>query len=211
MKLENGQSILFTGDSITDCERNYPVGADTGLGEGYVAFVDSLLAVHYPERYIRVFNTGVAGDTIIDLHGRWKRDVLRLAPDWLSVKIGINDVWRQFDGFYDSQPLTIDKYEATYRKLLGEIRGTLKGLVLMTPYFIEPDLSNHTRRLMDAYGKVVERLAREFDAVFVDVQAGFDRYLAHRPANALTYDGAHTNKVGHMIIAKAFLEAIGFE
>jgi len=94
MKLENGQSILFTGDSITDCERVYPIGANAGLGEGYVAFVDSLLAARYPERYIRVFNTGVAGNTIIDLDWRWQRDVLRLAPDWLSVMIGINDVWR---------------------------------------------------------------------------------------------------------------------
>ena len=27
----------------------------------------------------------------------WKADVLDLRPDWLSVMIGINDVWRQFD------------------------------------------------------------------------------------------------------------------
>nr|VFJ52982.1 MAG: Lysophospholipase L1 [Candidatus Kentron sp. FM]VFJ66421.1 MAG: Lysophospholipase L1 [Candidatus Kentron sp. FM]VFK14189.1 MAG: Lysophospholipase L1 [Candidatus Kentron sp. FM] len=210
MKLKNGQSILFTGDSITDCERHYPVGADAGLGEGYVAFVDALLAARYPERYIRVFNTGVAGDTIVDLDRRWQKDVLRLAPDWLSVMIGINDVWRQFDNFYDPEPLTIDRYEATYRRLLAGIRGTLKGLVLMTPYFIEPDRSNHTRRLMDAYGVVVERLAQEFDAVFVDVQTGFDGYLAHRPVHSLTYDGAHTNKIGHMIIARSFLGAMEF-
>nr|VFJ60893.1 MAG: Lysophospholipase L1 [Candidatus Kentron sp. DK] len=211
MKLKNGQSILFTGDSITDCERAYPVGADTGLGEGYVAFVDSLLAARYPERYIRVFNTGINGNTIIDLGERWHRDVLRLAPDWLSVMIGINDVWRQFDSFYDPNPLTIDKYQDAYRRLLSEIRPSLKGLVLMTPYFIEPDRANHTRQLMDAYGEVVERLSREFDAVFVDVQAGFNHYLAHRSAHSLTFDGAHTNKTGHMMIANAFLTAIGFE
>nr|VFJ92783.1 MAG: Lysophospholipase L1 [Candidatus Kentron sp. H]VFJ93867.1 MAG: Lysophospholipase L1 [Candidatus Kentron sp. H]VFK00381.1 MAG: Lysophospholipase L1 [Candidatus Kentron sp. H] len=211
MKLENGQSILFTGDSITDCERGYPVGADDGLGEGYVAFADSLLATRYPERSIKVFNTGINGNTIIDLDERWHRDVLRLAPHWLSVMIGINDVWRQFDSFYDPHPLTIDRYEATYRRLLAGTRPTLQGLVLMTPYFIEPDPDNPTRQLMDAYGRVVKRLAHEFDAVFVDVQAGFDRYLAHRSARSLTYDGAHTNKTGHMIIARSFLTAMAFD
>nr|VFK25037.1 MAG: Lysophospholipase L1 [Candidatus Kentron sp. MB]VFK35438.1 MAG: Lysophospholipase L1 [Candidatus Kentron sp. MB]VFK77298.1 MAG: Lysophospholipase L1 [Candidatus Kentron sp. MB] len=210
MRLENGQSILFTGDSITDCGRAYPVGTGMGLGEGYVAFVDNLLTVHYPERHIRIFNTGVNGDTIIDLHARWQRDILRLGPDWLSIMIGINDVWRQFDPYYDPEPLRIDRYEANYRKLLSGIRQDLKGLVLMTPYFIEPDCANLTRQYMDAFGAVVERLAREFDAVFVDVQAGFNRYLSHRPARSLTDDGAHTTKTGHMIIAESFLSAIGF-
>nr|VFK56000.1 MAG: Lysophospholipase L1 [Candidatus Kentron sp. TUN] len=210
MKLGHGQSILFTGDSITDCERIYPVGSGSGLGEGYVAFVDGLLAACYPERRIKVLNTGINGNTIIDLDARWQMDVLRLGPDWLSVMIGINDVWRQFDSYYDPSPLRIDRYEETYRKLLERTRRDLKGLVLMTPYFIEPDLSNPTRERMDAYGALVEQLAREFDAVFVDVQAGFDRYLTHRSVYSLTEDGAHTNKIGHMIIAESFLTAMGF-
>jgi len=211
MRLENGQSILFTGDSITDCERTYPVGTGAGLGEGYVAFVDSLLAARYPERRVGIFNMGINGDTIMDLDARWQRDVLRLGPDWLSVMIGINDVWRQFDSYYDPAPLRIDRYEATYRRLLEGIRRDLAGLVLMTPYFIEPDRSNPTRERMDAYGALVGRLAREFDAVFVDVQAGFDDYLAYRTARSLTDDGAHTNKIGHMIIARSFLTAMGFD
>nr|VFJ88596.1 MAG: Lysophospholipase L1 [Candidatus Kentron sp. LFY] len=211
MKLENGQSILFTGDSITDCGRSYPVGTGTGLGEGYVAFVDSLLAARYPERRIGVSNTGINGDTIIDLSARWQRDVLRLGPDWLSVMIGINDVWRQFDPYHDPEPLRIDHYEVTYRRLLSETRRDLHGLVLMTPYFIEPDRYNPTRERMDAYGALVGRLAEEFDAVFVDVQAAFDGYLAHRTAYSLTDDGAHTDRVGHMIIARAFLTAMEFD
>nr|VFK42538.1 MAG: Lysophospholipase L1 [Candidatus Kentron sp. TC]VFK43313.1 MAG: Lysophospholipase L1 [Candidatus Kentron sp. TC] len=211
MKLENGQSILFTGDSITDCGRVYPVGTGAGLGEGYVAFVNHLLTACYPERRIGILNTGINGDTIIDLAARWQRDVLRLGPNWLSVMIGINDVWRQFDSYYDPEPLRIDRYEATYRKLLSGIRRDLDGLVLMTPYFIESDLSNPTRQRMDAYGALVGRLAQEFDAVFVDVQAAFDDYLAHRAAHSLTNDGAHTDRIGHMIIAKAFLVAMELE
>ena len=208
MKIQNGQSILFTGDSITDCGRARPVGAGAGLGEGYVAFVDSLLAAWHPERRIRVLNTGINGNRVIDLETRWQRDVLALAPDWLAVMIGINDVWRQFDNRRDPNQVTIGRYETTYRKLLEQTRRDLKGLVLMTPYLIEPDLSDPMRSRMDAYGAVVEQLAREFDAVFVNVQSTFDLYLAHRPAQSLCDDRVHPNKIGHMIIARSFLTAI---
>jgi len=211
MRIENGQSILFTGDSITDCGRARPIGAGAGLGEGYVALVDSLLATCYPQRRIRVLNSGIGGNRVIDLEARWQTDVLVLEPDWLSIMIGINDVWRQFDSQLDPNQVTIDRYETTYRKLLEQTRQDLKGLVLMTPYFIEPNLSDPMRERMDAYGMVVERLAHEFDAVFVSVQAAIDLYLAHRPTQSLCGDRVHPDKTGHMIIAKSFLTAMQFD
>ena len=61
---------------------------------------------------------------------------------------------------------------------------------------------------MDVYSKVVEKLADEFDAVFVDTQAAFDRYLTYRPSQSLSGDRIHPNKTGHIIIANAFLEAV---
>jgi len=208
MKIHDGQSILFTGDSITDCGRVRPVGTGAGLGDGYVALVDSLLAAWYPERRIRVLNTGINGNRVIDLETRWQTDVLGLAPDWLSVMIGINDVWRQFDNQHDPDQVTIERYETTYRYLLEQTRQGLNGLILMTPYLIEPNLSDSMRERMDAYGMVVEQLACEFDAVFVNVQSAFDLYLTHRPAQSLCDDRVHPNKTGHMIIALSLLTAI---
>jgi lysophospholipase L1-like esterase len=62
---------------------------------------------------------------------------------------------------------------------------------------------------MDAYGAVVKRLASEFDAIFVDVQAAYNTYLAKRPTQTLCSDRVHPNQTGHLIIAKAFFNAIG--
>jgi lysophospholipase L1-like esterase len=81
----------------------------------------------------------------------------------------------------------------------------------MTPYFIEPNLNDPMRAQMDAYGKVVRQLATEFDAIFVDVQAAFDAYFLHRASQSLCDDRVHPNATGHMIIAIAFLTAIGFD
>jgi lysophospholipase L1-like esterase len=210
MKIQNGDSILFIGDSITDCDRARPVGAGAGLGESYVAFIDALLAAFYPERGITVLNTGGSGNRVTDLAARWQTDVLDLTPDWLSIMIGINDVWRQFDTPFDSNQVTIDKYETVYRNLLEQTRKNLKGLVLMTPYYIEANLSDPMRKRMDEYSEVVKKLAKEFDAVFVDTQAAFDNYLVHRPTQSLCGDRVHPNKAGHMVIAKSFLTAVGF-
>lgn len=99
MKLQDGTRILFIGDSITDCgrDRSGVIDVDGHLGGGYVLQVKSLLGAHYPERAVEVLNTGCGGHRITDLAGRWESDVLALKPDWLTVMIGINDVWRQFD------------------------------------------------------------------------------------------------------------------
>jgi len=209
MKFQNGDSILFIGDSITDCNRVRPIGAGAGLGESYVALVDALLAAFYPERGITALNTGSSGNRVTDLAARWQTDVLDLTPDWLSIMIGINDVWRQFDDYLNPDQVTIDQYETVYRKLLMEAKPNLKGLILMTPYYLETSLSDPMRKKMDEYGKVVKKLAKEFNAIFVDTQTAFNNYLAHRPTQSLCSDRVHPNKTGHMIIAKAFLTAIG--
>ena len=207
--LSDGSTLLFNGDSITDCGRARPVGERDGLGEGYVAFVNGLLTVRQPEKRVRVLNTGVSGNRVIDLQTRWDEDVIALNPNWLSILIGINDVWRHFDNALNPNQVAIDRYEEVYRGLLDRTRPGLDGLVLMTPYFIEPRPEDAMRIQMDAYGAVVRRLAADFDAVFVDLQAAFDRVLAHRPSQSLAGDRVHPNKTGHMIIAEAFLEALG--
>lgn len=207
MKLENKQTLLFTGDSITDCARRRPLGEGGGLGEGYVAMVDSLLSANCPQNSIRVLNTGISGNRVTDLEARRQADILDHEPDWLSVMIGINDVWRQFDNFNNPDQVDISLFELTYRKLLDKVRSKLKGLVLMTPFYIEVNPSDPMRLRLDRYSAVVERLAAEFDAVFVNVQADFDHYLKYRPTQSLCGDRVHPNKTGHMIIAKAFLAA----
>ena len=209
MQLNSRDSLLFIGDSITDCGRARPYGERAGLGDGYVNLVNSLVATCHPETPLRILNTGIGGNRVTDLAKRWTEDVLNLKPDWLSVMIGINDVWRQFDNPLDSAPVTIDQFETVYRELLKKTRPQLKGLVLMTPFYLETHQADPMRAQMDQYGKVVQRLAQEFDAIYVDIQAAFDDYMAHRPTQTLCSDRVHPNQTGHLIIARAFFNAIG--
>jgi lysophospholipase L1-like esterase len=204
------QTLLFIGDSITDCGREHPVGQRwNSLGWGYVSFVDSIMGAVIPETPIAVLNTGISGNRVTDLEVRWQSDVLDLEPNWLSVMIGINDVWRQFDSEPSTEQVDPEQYELVYRSLLAKTRPQVDGLVLMTPYFLETNRENPMRLKMDVYGTITKKLAFEFDAILVDTQAAFDHYLAHQPTESLCADRVHPNGLGHMILARAFLNALG--
>lgn len=214
MKIGPKQKLLMIGDSITDAGRTKPVaeGLFDPLGRGYVTMVDALITTTYPDRGIRVINVGTSGDQTRHLKSRWQTDVIDLKPDWLSVMIGTNDVWRQFDlPRITEQHVLPEEYEENYKALLDQVRPSLKGLVLMPPFYIEPNRHDAMRARVDQYGQIVRKLADKYDAIFVDVQAAFDEALKHMHSAALAWDRVHPNQTGHMIIAKAFLNGIGFQ
>ncbi len=214
MIIEPNSKLLFIGDSITDCGRQRPVGTGTGaqaMGDGFVRLVAEALAVRFPTRGIELLNTGISGDTVRDLDSRWQTDVLDLEPDWLSVMIGINDVWGQFMGFggFD-EPISSLEYRMTLGRLLAAARPRLKGLVLMTPYYLEPNRRNPVRSLMDEFGDQMRALAQEHGAVFVDTQAVFDELMETVPPTTLAEDRVHVGRRGHQALAGAFLSAVDF-
>lgn len=210
MKIPSGSTLLFIGDSITDCDRSYPVGEKGGLGNGYVNLINAILGAHSPQYSLRMLNTGISGNRIPDLKARWQSDVLDLKPDWLSVMIGINDVWRQFDSPGRPGQVSLDRYVTIYRQLLEQTKPLVEGIVLMSPYYIEKNPEDDMRRLMDRYGQAVKQLAEEYNTEFVDVQAAFDAFLVHNPTQALCGDRVHSNTIGHMLIARAFMQTMGF-
>ena len=99
MLFENNDRIVFAGDSVTDMGSVNPVGEGLfdNLGHGYVRMFENFLTACYPQMNIRITNSGISGNTSRDLLMRYERDVIALKPDWVSILIGINDVWRQFD------------------------------------------------------------------------------------------------------------------
>jgi len=144
------------------------------------------------------------------LDRRWDEDVVALQPDWLSVKIGINDVWRQVQGRRE-QAVLVDEYAATYDRLLQRTReATPARLILMEPYVIEQDRTDPFRRIIDSYLPVIHRLAHDFDAILIPTQAAFDGALAAQPAAFWANDRVHPNAPGHAVIARAFLRGVGY-
>ena len=209
MKLKSGQTLLFQGDSITDAGRGRPVGEGTKLGGGYPSQVDALLKASYPSLRTRVLNVGISGNRVTDLQRRWQTDVLDLKPDWLSIMIGTNDVWRQFDRANGDQVLP-ERFESIYRQLLTVTRPNLQGLILLTPFLIEPNRSDAMRMRMVEYGKIVRKLSREFKAGFVDTQALYDDAMKSIDPKELSGDRVHPSFVGHAVLTRGVLKALDF-
>jgi lysophospholipase L1-like esterase len=214
MLLNKGDKLLFIGDSITDCDRAKPAGEGLfgALGKGYAALVDAMLTAIYPELGIRVINTGMSGNTVLDLQARWQEDVLDRKPDWLSIMIGTNDVWRQYDTpFIPEWHVYADQYEATLRSLVEQTKPHVSNLVLMTPFFLESNVQDSMRRTMDEYGAIVKKIAEETGSMFVDTQAAFNEVLKDLYSATLAWDRVHPTQAGHVVLAKAFLNKIGFQ
>ena len=112
---------------------------------------------------------------------------MNLKPDWVSLMIGINDIWRQFD-----TPTIPEQhvYPAEYRENLCEmLERTLpvvKGVILMSPYYMELNREDPMRKMTDDY-------------------------LIYRYPAYISWDRVHPGEIGSMIIAREFLKSVGMD
>ena len=124
------KKILFQGDSVTDAWRDRENPAD--VGNGYVNLITSELGYTMPQQFI-IENRGVAGDRSVDMLARWNNDCLTLAPDYLSILIGVNDVWHEIachNGIFS------DRYEVFLRMMLDDVKNFLPNteIIIMEPF-----------------------------------------------------------------------------
>lgn len=214
MIFANNDRIVFAGDSVTDMGSTNPVGEGLrdALGFGYVRMIENLLSSVYPEVMTRVTNAGISGHTSRDLLARWERDVLNLNPQWVSICIGINDVWRQFDTPNLPELAVLpEDYERNLEQMLDSLQGRVKGVFLLTPYYMEPLKNDPMRARMDEYGAICQKLAAKYGCIFIDLQALFDEYFRHRHSAYIAWDRVHPNQIGAALIARAFLKEAGFD
>ena len=214
MIFENYDRVVFAGDSVTDMGSANPVGEGLGdsLGRGYVRVIESMLAAWYPELNIRITNSGINGNTSRHLAARFDRDVVELHPQWVSICIGINDVWRQFDtpAFTDYAVMP-DEYEKNVEGMILKIKDKVKGIFICTPYYIEPNVEDIMRKRMDEYGAICKKLAKKHGCILVDFQAVYNEYCKYKHSSMIAGDRVHPNQIGSTLMAKEFLKQSGFD
>ncbi len=205
---QSGDKVLFIGDSITDCGRR---GDHAPFGHGYVRKITDLITAKYPEREITYVNKGIGGDIVEGLENRWDTDVIDEKPDWLSVKIGINNASRQFGQSVSNEDYLPD-WETCYRRILTRVKDELSApLFLFEIFYIEEDVENPRPLAVDAYNESIHKLAEEFDARLIRTNEAFDSAVAARPgALWTTRDGVHPNAEGHTLMALEFLKQAGW-
>ena len=214
MIFENYDRIVFAGDSVTDMGSAKPVGEglSDNVGRGYVRVLENMFAAYYPEVFLRVTNSGISGNTSRDLLERYDRDVVDLKPDWVSICIGINDVWRQFDSpaILDSHVLP-DEYERNVEEMILRVKDNVKGIFILSPYIMEPNREDAMRKRMDEYVAISKKLAEKHGCIFVDFQKMYEEYCQIRYSGYIAWDRIHPNQIGATLMAKEFLKYCDFD
>ncbi len=181
----------------------------TFLGSGYAALLAAQIYGDQPEKDWRIFNRGISGNRVVDLYARWKKDALVLKPDILSILIGVNDTWHEYN---NQNGVEVPRYDEFLRRLLSWSLETLPDLkiVLLEPFVLPfgavgeswpPEIAER--------GEVVRKAAADFGAVFVPLQ---DEFTAAAKEYGMEYwlrDGVHPTYAGHRLIAKAWMKAAG--
>jgi len=208
-----GQTILFQGDSITDCGRDrdsVAVNNPAALANGYPLLLASSLLRLYPERALRFFNRGNSGNKVPDLADRWQRDAIDLKPDLVSILIGVNDIWHHMLNGY---PGTVQDYESQYAALLAQTTSALPGvrLVVLEPFVLRTGaVTSAWFPEFDQRRAAAERVARQAGAAWVPLHGMFER-LSRRAAPAYwAADGVHPTPAGHGAIAQLWMQTVRF-
>ena len=205
--VQDGEKMLFTGDSITDCGRR---DRAVPLGDGYVSIFAELATARYPERRIEWVNTGIGGNRTSHLTERWQPDVIDHRPDRLSIKIGINDLHSVLRFDPDAVPpdnyrRNLDEILTSTRRALGEI-----PILLITPFYISTDMEHELEgtvlRMIPRYIGVLEEMSAKYDTLILNLHDVFQEHLIYRPPSTFCPEPVHPNHTGHVVIANVLME-----
>jgi acyl-CoA thioesterase-1 len=203
--IEQGDVVLFQGDSITDAGRVRDKSDD--LGKGYALMAAAQFSELYPEKQATFINRGISGNRVVNLQERWQQDCLDLKPNLVSIYIGINDTWRRYDR---NDPTTTEQFAEGYHQLLTDTAATGAKLVLIEPFVLPVPVDRKGwREDLDPKIAVVRELAVEFGARLVCLDGLFAQAATRAEAAFWAPDGVHPSPAGHALIAKAWLRAVG--
>ena len=199
--------ILFYGDSITDAGRDYTkLHGEEAMGKGYVKYaVADLKERGFTDEDL--LNRGISGNRIVDLYARIKLDCWNHQPDFLSILIGVNDIWHELA---IQNGVELDRFEKMYRILIEDTKKVLPNIKIMLcePFVLEGAATNEKwEQFLDVYkyAAVVKKLAEEYDLYFLPLQEKLSQAMANGVENVLS-DGVHPAKAGAEIIASEWLK-----
>lgn len=204
--------ILFQGDSITDCGRNRDFVIS--VGDGYPVLVKAELGYDFPGEY-EFINKGISGNRIVDVYARIKMDIINLAPDYMSILIGVNDVWHEISR---ENGVDADKYETIYSMLIEEVKEALPNIkiVIMEPFCLKgtatddceeiPNRWSVFRSEVEKRAVKAKKVAEKYGLPFIPLQEKFDEATKLAEPAYWLRDGVHPTSMGHELIKREWMK-----
>jgi len=203
--LQNGDRVLFYGDSIT--AQRY-----------YTRDVEDFVLTRYPELKVDFFNAGVPGDTVYggytgDTAKRLQRDVYPIMPTVVTVMLGMND-----PGYVPFDEHILDVFKTGYTTLIADLTNRLPQvrltLIASSPYDEVthgtdfPGLSQTVQR----YGMFVKQLAHERHERFANFNDALDAVLHAAVRENKSYaallipDRIHPSETAQWVMAQELMQ-----
>lgn len=203
------KTVVYLGDSITDCGRDIKNGSTVSIGQGYALITSAELSYLKPGEY-EFINTGVSGSRIVDIYSRIKTDCWNNNPDIISILIGINDIWHEIaaENGVDSK-----RFERIYSMLIEDTleRFPKSKFMLLEPFVLKGSATaenwNYFYENTRERAEITKRIAEKFNQTFIPLQCKFEAAEKLCPQPHWIADGVHPTPAGHRLIANEWLAA----
>lgn len=207
VELQDGDSIVFLGDSITHQRL-------------YTQYVEDYFYTRYPHMRLKLHNAGVGGARAWDALARFDKDVAAYEPKYVTILLGMNDgSYRPFD------QATWDTYRKDMTELVERIESIGATPIPMTPTMFDsraafardpnrdPESATLYNSVLSYYGTWLREVAYQRGYGFVDMWSPLNNItLSERkkdPAFTLIKDAVHPDAPGQVVMAVAVVADIG--
>lgn len=220
--VDNYPRIVCFGDSVT-------FGWNVDYKDSYPSVLEELLQKDYSN--VKVINSGIGGDTVIDAYNRLESDVISFEPHLVIINLGLNDGWIQEvvedgNGGEVEEPSDNENKEIglntnvdleTFKKYycdiieiieLADIKIILMGInpVLGDPSLVNDNIAGGQIEIYKMYNEQVREIGLDSNLVYLDLWSIFNQdYKAH---DYLQNDGIHPDENGLKLIAKSIYDAL---
>ena len=204
-ELRQGDYVAVIGDSITE-QRMYSV------------FIEDYLLMCRPAPDLRVTQFGWGGETAPGFAGRMANDMLRFKPTVAATCFGMND-----GGYSPMDPAKAQRYRDGQSSIVKQLKDAgVRFIVVGSPGCVDFDKFRNDPAQAQMYNAtlaeerdIARAVAAEHGVAFANV---FDPMIEAMTRAKAKYgkdyhlaggDGFHPDRNGHLVMAYAFLKALG--
>jgi lysophospholipase L1-like esterase len=204
-RLADGDLVAVCGDSITE-QKDYSVD------------IEDYLLMCQPAAKLQTMQFGWGGEWAWIFLARMANDVLPFAPQVATTCYGMND-----GGYAPLQPERAKQYHDAQRGIVAAFKkaGT-RFIVVGAPGCVDADTFHHSpeqavmyNKTLSELGALAKQVADEEGVAFADVHGAMMAAMAKaKEKYGKDYvfaggDGVHPGRNGHLVMAYAYLKALG--
>jgi lysophospholipase L1-like esterase len=202
--VQQGDMVAVIGDSITEQKQ-------------YSVFIEDYLLMCQPAEKLRVAQFGWGGETAAGFEKRMKNDTLRFKPELITTCFGMND-----GGYGPLTPERADLYRDSQQKIVDKAKkANVRAIIVGSPGCVDTDKFKGPKfaavynKTLGELSVIAQEVAKANGVAFADVHTPMLEAMnkakeKYGPEyHVAGPDGVHPDANGHLVMAYAFLKALG--